>query len=216
MSVSPAPPRSNSPIFQSFPRRLSSATTTLTLPRITEQLPPNCQAKEIFLCSLPIESPQDEAKDEHGNYTFFNSGGSTPGLSPSSTANPSSSGDEQLLQTENIRSCLSIRSLGYEDKYPDSSCDDWNEGWNISTVTADDMEQGRGRLKKLSTPKIPLIKEDEFEYYPTPEKDCDGEEHGKSLKMARRRLVKGTSAGGGLRLEKWMRGILRNVRSRGR
>jgi hypothetical protein len=138
--------------------------------------------------------------------------------SQSSTANSLSDSDEQLVQNEKLISCLSIQALGYEDEYADDKCDDWNVGWEIFTAPAKGTKKGTGRLERVPTPELSLIKEGDFEYYPTPKIGRNREDRGGvekkgddgSLKLARRRLVGKRSGRGeaGLSLGRWFKELL--------
>lgn len=156
--------------------------------------------------SPTIASPKEEqAEEPAGNYTFFDSTNSGSRLSPTKVS--SSNSDEQLLQTEKLLSCLSLQKLGYEDGYANDNCDDWNEGWDIPTATVEEAIREDGGLNRVSTPKIPLIGEQEFKYYPAPNIDHGKEDDDKSLKFARIKLVKMRGARGGsdLGFRTWVR-----------
>lgn len=156
--------------------------------------------------SPTIASPKEEqAEEPEGNYTLFDSTNSGSRLS--STKVSSSNSDKQLLQTEKLPSCLSLQNLGYEDGYANDNFDDWNEGWDIPTATVEEaIREDRG-LTRVSTPNIPLIGEGEFKYYPAPKIDHSKEDDDKSLKFARRKLVKkrGGRGGSNTGFRKWVR-----------
>jgi hypothetical protein len=227
MPTSPATPRSDSPILPSFPRRLSSATTGPTLPRISEQpqlqLQPRPQYKphdQTFLYSPTIASPKLVPDAQCRNYTFSD-GSSSTSSSPSSSASTSpSSTNAPALPHKMFPSCLSLQNLGYEDEQENDDCVNWNEGWEIATppagATEGPVKKNSGPYGRLPTPEIPLIREGEFRYYPTPKLDQVTDQNNGddgSLKLARRRLIERNNDRGRSGFGKWLRDIWAKLRS---
>lgn len=127
------------------------------------------------------------------------------------------------LPREKYPSCLSLENLGYEHEQGNDDCDDWHEGWEIapppSGLTEGAVRKNSGPYGRVLTPEIPLIREEEFAYYPTPKIDHVADQNNRndgSLKLARRKLIKNNNDGGESGFWKGLRDIWARLRSGGR
>lgn len=140
--------RNDSPILPTFShyRKLSSPTSTLAC--IAEQ--PQSQLhhqQQTFLYSPSARSPKTPKWDRYN--TFF--------YSPS-VASQRVYHNLATTPTLNKSKCpliLSLPLLGAESE-EESDGEDWNQGWDITSVQEMAWENC----------KLPLIKDDEFKYYP--------------------------------------------------
>lgn len=132
------------------------------------------------------------------------------------------------LPHKKFPSCLSVQNLGFqsENDVEDDNCDDWTEGWGISTppplgTKGPLKKRNNGHYSRVPTPEIPFITESHFRYYPKDNamvgRDKRGEVEEKdgddgSLRLARRRLAKKSREGDGRGLVKWLRELLAKIR----
>ncbi|KAH7075424.1 hypothetical protein BKA63DRAFT_594848 [Paraphoma chrysanthemicola] len=207
--------RLDSPIKPSFTRKLSDPVTSPG--RIAER-PQNPQT------SLRGPSRPSASHNLHHQYTPSCGPPSTSLNSPltfsTTTPNPfapsssfSTTASAPSHPYEPLPSSSNSSTLTNVTQPVDTNCDNWSEGWSISSV--DEMID----TKSLKRNSLPYIAENDFLYYPKRKEEVqsywsDEEEETKEgrVKMMGRKLEKGERSGEGLR--EWLRRTMRKLNSR--
>lgn len=200
-------PRPDSPLLPKLTRNVSEPTSKLVCiaEQARTQAPIHLKHQGTFLYSPTIVSTSPTFDKKH---TWLDSPSPVFSYSPSTLSKNSKHSAFSLPSPpyQPLLSCLSLPDIGHENAQ--DNCDNWNEGWNIASM--DEMR----RVKSLKVYEMPIIREDDFPYYPRKEllRSCwsvDEEEEIGRLTMVGRKLGRDGNSYIGLRV--WAKKILRRL-----